>query len=105
MEKLPFPSAVVAFLDPVSATVANGTGEPASSLTVPETVRVCVNANTPLSISKEKSIRNFLMGDFSFKGELQIYGFSGKAKKMLIHENFTLRVSRTKDFDLMLHKK
>jgi hypothetical protein len=59
--KFPVASAVVAFLVPVSVTVAKGTGFPESSFTVPEIVRLCENANTPLSISTVKSERNFLI--------------------------------------------
>src|SRR5690606_32428453 len=59
------PSAVVVtvLLVPVSVTDANGTGFPWASLTVPEIVRVCANANIPLNISTVNSDKNlFIVG-------------------------------------------
>jgi hypothetical protein len=80
MVNFPFASAVVAFLVPVSVTVANGTGAPVSSFTVPVTVRPCENANTPLSISTVKSVRNLLMCLFNF---FKIFKNSYKNKKLI----------------------
>ena len=85
--KLPLPSAVVAFLVPVSVTVANGTGAPASSLTVPDTARFCANANATLNINIRNSIKNLLMWDYLVLKIANIGLYRAKPKKLLIDEN------------------
>jgi hypothetical protein len=59
--KLPEASACVAVFVPVTVIVANGTGLPTASRTVPDIVRVCPNANAQTSISTDSSDAIFLM--------------------------------------------
>jgi len=60
--KLPSASALVQIFVPFTLTVANGTGRPPWSVTLPvTTISDCANAIEPKSTSTPNSDRNFLM--------------------------------------------
>ena len=64
MLKIPFASAVTAFLDPTSVTVAKGTGEPELSFTIPVTAFFWAKTITVLSKHTINSDNSFLMTEF-----------------------------------------